>query len=142
MTTINDMEDLEDMLHTLVFEDEPSIFTEEYAVELVETALHLMEEFVLNEPNVFSKPNFHEILLEGVKDIFYAQLEEHIDDIDIGDDIEDDMNELLEEAFNIYITTFHPERSIFNDDTKNNNENINENEVNLDLLFGCYKAFL
>ena len=46
MTTINDMEDLEDMLHTLVFEDEPSIFTEEYAVELVETALHLMEEFV------------------------------------------------------------------------------------------------
>jgi len=111
MITINDMEDLEDILHTLVFEDEPSIFTEEYAVELVETALQLMEEFILNEPNVFSEPNFHEILLEGIKDIFYTQLEEQIDDIDVGDDIEDDMNDLLDDAFNIFITTFYPERS-------------------------------
>jgi putative phage-type endonuclease len=108
---IFELEDLEDMTDTLVFEDEPSIFTEEYAVELVETALHLMDEYMEQHPHCISEPNFHEILLEEIKDIFYVQMEEHIDDIDYGDDIEDDMNELLEDAFNIFITTFHPDKS-------------------------------
>ena len=117
---IKDLEDLQCILDTLVFEEyeEPSIFTEEYAVQLVETSLHLMDDYVINNPNAFSEPNFHEILLEGIKDVFYAQFEDDIDDIDIGDDIEDDMNELLEDAFNIFITTFYPERSNANNPNK------------------------
>ena len=49
MTTyLSDLEPLQDILDTLVFEEyeEPSIFTEEYAVDLVETALHLMDEYM------------------------------------------------------------------------------------------------
>jgi len=108
---ISEIEDLEDITDTLVFEDEPSIFTEEYAIELVDTALHLMDEYMEYFPHVISEPNFHDILLEEIKDIFYIQMEDHIDDIDIGDDIEDDMNDLLEDAFNIFITIFHPDKS-------------------------------
>ncbi len=37
---LSDIEPLDDILETLVFEEEPSIFLEEYAIELVETALH------------------------------------------------------------------------------------------------------
>ena len=70
-------------------------------------------------PHTITEPNFHEILLEDIKDIFYTQFEEHIDDIDIGDDVEDDMNDLLEDAFNIFITTFHPERSVVSVDICN-----------------------
>jgi len=115
MTTyIFDLAPLDDILETLVFEDEPCIFSEEYAIELIETCLHLMEEFMSENHNVISEPNFHEILLEEIKEIFYIQMEDHILNSDF---IEDDMNDLLEEAFNIYITTFHPERSI------NNNNN-------------------
>ena len=90
---IKDLEELTCILDTLVFEEyeEPSIFTEEYAVELVETALHLMDEYMQCNPHAISEPNFHEILLEDIKDIFYAQFEEYIDDIDNGDDIEDDI---------------------------------------------------
>ena len=36
----NDLEELEDILNTLVFEDEPSIFDEDNTIELMETALH------------------------------------------------------------------------------------------------------
>jgi putative phage-type endonuclease len=115
---LEDLEDLEDITDKLVFEeellldeDQPSIFTEEYAVELVETALHLMDEYMEQNPNAISDPNFHDILLEEIQYIFYIQMENHIDDIDIGEDIEDDMNEILEDAFNIFITTFHTERS-------------------------------
>ena len=110
MTTyIYDLELLEDITDTLVFEDEPSIFSENYAIDLVETALYLMEEYMVDHPTAISDPNFHEILLEEIKDMFYIQMEDHILDSDY---IEDDMNDLLEDAFNIYITTFHPERSI------------------------------
>jgi len=118
------LEPLEDILETLVFEDEPSIFTEEYAIELIETALHIMAEYVNDNPTLISEPDFDDILLEEIKDIFYIQLEEHILESDY---IEDDMYDLLEEAFNIYITTFHTERSIntdemfYQDETENNN---------------------
>jgi putative phage-type endonuclease len=105
---IHELEELEDILNTLVFEDEPSIFDEDNTIELMETALHLMEEYVIDNPTAISEPDFHEDLLEEIKDIFYIQFEEEILRSDF---IEDDLNELLEEAFNIFITTFYPERS-------------------------------
>jgi putative phage-type endonuclease len=67
-----------------------------------------MEEYVIDNPTAISEPDFHEDLLEEIKDIFYIQFEEEILRSDF---IEDDLNELLEEAFNIFITTFYPERS-------------------------------
>ena len=113
MTTLSDLEPLEDIMDTLVFEDEPSVFTEDHAVELVETALHLMEEFMNESPTAISEPNFHDILLEEIKEMFYVQMEDHILDSEY---IEHDMNDLLKDAFNIYITTFHPERSLENNE--------------------------
>lgn len=115
-TYILDLESLEEIGDKLVFEDEPSIFSEDYAIELVETAFYLMEEFIEENPTIISEPDFHDILLEEIKEIFYFQMENHILD---NDYIEDDMNDLLEDAFKMYITTFHPERSINNCQNKN-----------------------
>ena len=117
---INELPDIEDILNTLVFEDEPSIFDENSAIELIESALHLMEEYVIDNPTAISEPDFHEDLLEEIKDIFYIQFEEQILRSDF---IEDDLNDLLEDAFNIFITTFYPERS--------NNIVLTENTTNI-----------
>ena len=119
---IHELEELEDILDTLVFEDEPTIFDEDNAIELMETALHLMEQYVIDNPSAISEPDFHEDLLEEINDMFYIQFEEQILTSDF---VEDDLNELLECAFNIFITTFYPERSsgenleIENTNTKN-----------------------
>lgn len=124
---ISELEDLQDVLDTLVFEDEPSIFTEEYALELFETAFQLMEEFIQENPTVMSEPNFNEILLEEITDFFYIQLEDHILESEF---IEDDLNELLEDAFNIFITTFHPDKSL-----ENKSDEIQEiTEENIDII--------
>ncbi len=131
MTTfLSDLETLEDILDTIVFEDEPSIFSEENAIELVETAFHLMEEYMAEHPTAISEPNFNEILLEEIKEMFYVQMEDHILDSDY---IEDDMNDLLEDAFNIYITTFHPERSMEqkNDEEDKDCSEADAEEVNI-----------
>lgn len=117
-----DLDDLKDITNELVFEDEPSIFDEDNTIELMETALHLMEEYIIDNPTAISEPDFQEELFEEIKDIFYLQFEEQILESDF---IEDDLNELLEDAFNIFISTFYPERSsnqvpqIENDETKN-----------------------
>ena len=84
---IHELEDLEECLDEIIFEDEPSIFNEECAVDLVETALHLMDEYLELYPHTISEPNFREVLLEDIKDIFYIQFEEQIDSIDDGDDV-------------------------------------------------------
>ena len=132
---INELQELEDILDTIVFEDEPSIFDEDNTIELIETALHLMEEYVIDNPTAISEQNFHEDLIEEINDIFYIQFEEQILTSDF---VEDDLNELLEEAFNIFITTFYPERSnivltenttnVIVEDTNITNENNNIKE--------------
>ena len=105
---ISELEDLEDILDTLVFEDEPPIFTEEGALELFDSAFNLMEEYIQENPTVISEPNFSEILLEEIQEMFYIQFEDHILESDY---IEEELNDLLEEAFHIFITTFHPDKS-------------------------------
>ncbi len=129
---LDDLEPLHDIVDTLHFEDEPSVFTEEYAIELVETAFHLMEEYMIENPTAMSEPNFHDLLLEEIKDIFYIQMEDHILDSDY---VEDDMNDLLEDAFNIYITTFHPERSIKqNSDEEDEDEHLDTDEEETNII--------
>jgi putative phage-type endonuclease len=104
---ISDLEDLQDILDTLVFEDPPSIFDENSASDLIESALYLMEEYTSENPSAITEPDFEEILLEEIKDIFYLQFE----DLILKDDyIEDDLNDLLEDAFNIFISIFNPEK--------------------------------
>ena len=129
----SELEDLKDILDTLIFEDEPTIFNDDNTLELIETAFHLMEEYMAENPTAITEPDFHETLLEEIKEIFYIQMEDNILESDY---IEDDMNDLLEDAFNIFITTFYPERSI----TENNisikidddiSDNIIETKINL-----------
>ena len=130
ITCIEDLEPLEDILDSLEFEDEPTIFSEEHTIELVETAFHLMEEFMAENPTAMSEPNFHEILLEEIKEMFYVQMEDHILDSDY---VEDDMNDILEDAFNIYVTTFHSDRFIeqTNEDYDESLSEIDEEEIDI-----------
>ena len=129
---IHELQELEDILHTLVFEDEPTIFDEGGALELIETALQLMEEYVIDNPSAISEPDFHEELLEEIQDIFYIQFEE---EILTSDFVEDDLNELLEDALNIFITTFYPERSsnqiVLQIETTTATTNVIEEYINL-----------
>jgi len=111
--TLKELHDLENILDSLIFEDEviPNIFDEPNSLELIESALYLMEDYMNENPTAITEPDFEEEFLEDVKELFYIQFE---DDILENDWVEDDLDDLLEEAFKIFITTFYPERSISN----------------------------
>jgi putative phage-type endonuclease len=103
------MEDeLIDVTDTLVFEDEPTIFDDDSAVDLIESALRLMEEYLNENPTAISRPDFHEIILNDVKELLSIQFEDHID---ADSSVEDDMNDLLVDAFVIFISTHNIERN-------------------------------
>lgn len=127
VTMMNDLMDLENILDSLIFEDEiiPNIIDETNALDLIESALILMEDYMNENPTAISEPDFEYEMLEDIKELFYIQFESEILE---NDWVEDDINDLLEEAFQIFITTFYPERSI------NTNNVININVIeNLDL---------
>jgi putative phage-type endonuclease len=109
MYFLNELSDLLDILDLLEFEDEPSIVDEKNALELLESAFYLMEDYMNENPTAISEPDFEENLLEDIKEIFYIQFEE---EILISEWVEYDINDILEEACNIFITTFYPERSL------------------------------
>jgi putative phage-type endonuclease len=108
---LHELNDLENIVDSLIFDDEiiPNIFDEANALELIESSLYLMEDYMNENPTAITEPDFEEEFLEDVKELFYLQFE---DDILENDWVEDDLDDLLEEAFKIFITTFYPERSI------------------------------
>jgi putative phage-type endonuclease len=129
---INELDDLQCILNLLIFEDETTIFTEENTLDLIETALHLMDEYMSEDPTLITEPDFHDILLEEIEDLFFIQMEEQILS-DYHDLIEEDINEILELAFQIYVSIFCVDRSLQNDEKKENNQesqNIFEMKIN------------
>jgi len=122
MLTIEDLGELEDITDTLVFHDEPDFFTEENVLELIETTFKLIDEFIENNPTVINEPTnvLNEIILEELNDIFFIQLE---DDILNDDYLEDELNDILENAINIYIDTFY--------NNNNKDKNIDVNNINI-----------
>ena len=73
-----ELEELDNILDTLVFEDEPSIFDEENALELYETIFHLTDCYIEEHPHAISEPDFYDTLLEEIQEILYIQMEDHI----------------------------------------------------------------
>jgi putative phage-type endonuclease len=98
--------ELKDILDDLIFEDEPTIFDENSTLDFVESALHLMTDYMNQNPTAISEPDFHEDMLEEVKEMIYLQFE-HI----MTDWVEQDIDDILEDAFEIFITMFGTERS-------------------------------
>lgn len=111
-TYINDLGQLECILDQLVFEEEEeeSIFTDENTLDLIETALHLMDEYMKDNPTLISEPDFHDILLEEIQKLFYIQLEEPLLNA-YDDSFEEDLEDLIEVTFELFSTLFSVERS-------------------------------
>jgi putative phage-type endonuclease len=81
-----------------------------------------MVDYVDLNPTAVSEPDFEETLMDEVSELFYAQMEEHGGVFYDEDDIEEDIDELLDFAFQIFITTFYPGRSESQPVTKSERE--------------------
>jgi len=138
-----ELDELEDITDTFTYETEESIFTDDSVIDFIESIFQLLDEYISESPSIITESDFAEILLEEIKDIFTIQLE----NIYLNEDNENDMDEILEDALEIYINTCIPSRSIFENDIYNENQisetfynekerdinDINENSINDEL---------
>ena len=110
----NDLEELENILDLLVFdeileeEEEDFFINEEIELDFVEAALYLLNDYMNENPTAISEQDFEEIILEELQDLFYLQFEDFILN---NDYVEDDINDLLKDAVIIFLSTFGLERS-------------------------------
>jgi putative phage-type endonuclease len=105
ITYIKDLEELQDISDSVVITEEPNIF-ENNEEEFLETCFELMDEYLEQNPHAISEPDFLECFQEEIEELFYSQWEEEILWV------EEDLNELLEIAFEIYFSLFCPVRSL------------------------------
>ena len=115
ITYINELEELENIIDKIIPEEYPLFFIEEKnTIDFIESALELMDIYIEENPTAVSEPDFHECFVDSIKELFFIQFEEQIY---FNEDIEDDMNDILDDAFNIYFESFYQGR------TSNNIEN-------------------
>ena len=132
ITYINELEELENIINNIIPEEDPLFFIEEEnTIDFIEAALELMDIYIEENPTAVSEPDFYDSFVDSVKELFFIQFEEHIY---FNEDIEDDMNDILDDAFNIYFETFYQGRSqsmvSITETVEPNNEINNNNNLN------------
>jgi putative phage-type endonuclease len=102
---IDELEDLEDILHLIEPNEEYRCFTEEEEIEIYETCFHLMEEFINANPTLISDPEFHDIFEDEIYELIYTQFEQ---DILVNDD---ELDDIIEKAIDDFFEDYMPVRS-------------------------------
>ena len=101
------LEELDNIIDKIQAEDSP-YFTDDDALELYNTCLYLMEEFIKNNSKLITEPDFEDIFEDNIVELMYAQFE---DDIFFNNDAEDELDDIILEAMDSFFDDFMPIRS-------------------------------
>lgn len=100
--------ELIDITEQIIPDKEPKFFNDEEALEIYETCIHLMEEFIKDNPKLISEPDFDDIFDENITELMHA----HFDfDIFYTEDAQEEMEEIIEHAKNDFFKEYIPLRS-------------------------------
>ena len=100
--------DLLEVSEEIVPREEDELFHQEnHAVDFIETALHLMDIYVKENPTAISDPDFEEDFKESIEEILLIQLE---DQIYLDELTEEDISNLIDDALEIFLTTIYDGR--------------------------------
>ena len=100
--------DLLNVSEEIIPREEDELFHQEsHAVDFIETALHLMDIYVKENPTAISDPNFEEDFKESIEEILLIQLE---DQIYLDELTEEDISNLIDDALEIFLTTIYDGR--------------------------------
>ncbi len=103
-----DNNELIDITNEIMPEKEHTYFNDEESLELYQTGLHLMEEFIKEHPTLIAEPDFHESFDESIEELMHS----HFDyDIFYTEDAEDEMEEIIEHTKEDFFKHFMPPRS-------------------------------
>lgn len=107
---MDDLEDLENILDDIVPSEDKNdkIFSDDEETEIIETCIQLMSDYIDENPTAISEPDFHDSLIENVKEVMFMNYDNFFQ---TNSDIEDDLEELIDIASDIFYGQFIPKRS-------------------------------
>ena len=100
-----------DITDKIIPETEFQYFNDDEFLELYETCLYLMEEFIKDCPTFVSEPDFEDVFDENIQELMYSQFEF---DVFYTEDAEDEMNDIIEYAKDEFFKNYMPPRSYSN----------------------------
>lgn len=105
---IDDLSDLDDVLDDIEAdgEDDYQTITQNDETEFVSTCMELMFDYINDNPCAISEPDFEEMMIENVTELFKLQNGGTMDE-----DFEDDFEEILAVALNLFYLQIIPPRS-------------------------------
>lgn len=106
---LKELENLTNIIDEISEDDISSIFTEGFILDLTETIFHLIENYIEDNPTAISEPDFHDELLDELRDLLLSQFD---GDIFFNEDDEEDLDIIIDYAIEIYFTTFSISRSL------------------------------
>jgi putative phage-type endonuclease len=105
---INDLPELENILHRLHPNEQSYFFNDEECLEIYDTCIFLMEEFISNNPKLISEPDFEDIFDENINEIMHC----HFDfDIYYNEDAQEEMDNIIDIAKEDFYKETYPIRS-------------------------------
>jgi hypothetical protein len=87
----------------LIVPDENPFFNEDDSIELYETCMHIMEEFIKNNPTIITEPDFDDIFDDNIKELIASIFET---DVFYTDEAEEELEEIIEQAKMDFFTDF------------------------------------
>jgi putative phage-type endonuclease len=123
---LSDLDELEDILDSLLpvaaaaaGEEEPFYFNEDEECDIIENVMQLMYEYVEENPCEVSEHDFHECMIESIKELYSPMIAPEIYSASLSsacffverDKIHDDFDELIDIAADLFYKQFMPPRS-------------------------------
>jgi len=113
---LSELEPLTCILKTLIPEEEPSYVNDNHndndnyknEIEMVETCLQLIYDYVNSNPTSISEPDFEDDMLIDIKELFTIHFE---GDTLFNEDAEDEIDNIIDVAASIFYDNFMPRRS-------------------------------
>jgi len=110
---LEDLEDLDDILDDITATEFiiEKVFSPEEETDIVDTCVQLMSDYVDENPTAVSEPDFHESMLENIKEVMFMNYENFFQ---TNAEIEDELEDLIDIASDMFYLHFMPKRS-YND---------------------------
>ena len=102
---VNELIDISDKI---IAEEDSKYFNDEEALELYQTCIDMMEEFIKENPKVITEPEFQDIFDENIEELMTSHFD---DDVFYTEEAEEEMEEILECAKTDFFKDFIPPRS-------------------------------
>jgi len=105
---MNNLPELKNIIDEIKPEGNIEFFNEDESMEIYNTCISLMEEFIKENPKIITEPDFDEIFDENIYELMHSHFD---NDIFYTDEAEEEMEDIIEKAKNDFFEDFIPPRS-------------------------------